>query len=136
VGLGVVIRNDRGELKVIDIEKIEPTSIEIAEAQASRYGIMLARRLGFDTVMLECDAVNMVKAIQDVGRSYTPIHLIYEDIMLEKSFFRFFDCTHIKRLGNTVAHYVATLDTRGSDEYVCMGPVPQSIVSLAELDVD
>lgn len=64
----------------------------------------------------------------------SPIYHIYDDIIKLSKSFNVFVSTHIKRVGNTVAHLVARWDTKGSSELVCMNSFPQSILTLAELD--
>lgn len=44
--LGNAIRDKDGALKAIAVKKIEPTSVDIAKAEAARYGLVVARRLG------------------------------------------------------------------------------------------
>ncbi|KAL2929018.1 Histidine biosynthesis bifunctional protein HisB [Bienertia sinuspersici] len=134
VGLGAMIQDSAGCLRAVGVKRIWPTSTTIAEAQVARYGVSVALRLGFDRVILECDSYNMVHAIMTKARGFSPIHGIYEDIANDILQFSFFDCTHTKRSGNTVAHMIARLDVNVCNEYVCMGPFPQSIVTLAELD--
>lgn len=55
-------------------------SVEMTEAMAARYGLMVAKRMGFDKVHIEGDALNVVSAIKrkEVGRS--PLHLIYDEV--------------------------------------------------------
>ncbi|KAL2933376.1 hypothetical protein RDABS01_016495 [Bienertia sinuspersici] len=45
---------------------INQTSVEIV---AARYGIGLARRLGFDKIIIECDALNVYHAIKAIFSS-------------------------------------------------------------------
>ncbi|KAL2924078.1 Sodium/proline symporter 1 [Bienertia sinuspersici] len=61
--IGGVIREEMGALKAIGVKLVGPTSVEIAEAEAARYGLILSRRLGFLRIILECDAIGVVNAI-------------------------------------------------------------------------
>ena len=134
--LGVVLRDANGVVQMmatkIMVGSREPS---LAEAEAVRYGIQVARRAGYDKVWVESDAQTVVRSVQSKEYGLAPIYLIYEDIRnLAKSFI-YFHFSHVKRAGNTVAHLVARWDTRSSDELVCMFPIPQSIMTLAELDL-
>ncbi|KAL2935796.1 hypothetical protein RDABS01_018914 [Bienertia sinuspersici] len=107
VSIGAVIRDEKGALKAFGVKVVGPASVEIAKAEAARYGLMLARRLGFLRIILECDAIGVINAINSKKQGETPIFLLFEDI---QSYIRCFDdflCSHVKRTGNTVAHLVA-----------------------------
>ncbi|KAL2923824.1 hypothetical protein RDABS01_015315 [Bienertia sinuspersici] len=135
VGLGVVIRDDRGKVLVAGVRKIEATDVELAEAQAALYGVSLARRMGFNKVMLETDAWGVAMAVKSVAEGCSPIFLIYDDIHKFCNSFDVFQCNHVKRSGNVVAHRIARWSTNESDEFVCIDAIPQSIRTLAELDI-
>lgn len=55
--LGVVVRGDDGDLKVIAAKRIHATNPAMAEASAVHFGITLARRLGYGRVEIESDAL-------------------------------------------------------------------------------
>ncbi|KAL2928741.1 hypothetical protein RDABS01_019525 [Bienertia sinuspersici] len=118
VGLGVVIRDERGNVLVAGVRKIEPTEVEMAEAQAALYGVSLARRMGFNKVILEADALRVTMAVKSLAEGCSPIFLIYDDIHKICNSFDFFQCNHVKRSGNVVAHRIARWDTNGSDEFI------------------
>ena len=134
--LGVVVRDANGVVQMMATKTMagsrEPT---LAEAEAVRYGIQVARRAGYDRVWMESDAQSVVRSVQSEEYGLAPIYLIYEDIRNLAKSFSYFNFSHVKRAGNTVAHLVARWDTRNSDELVCMFPIPQSIMTLAELDL-
>ncbi|KAL2938532.1 hypothetical protein RDABS01_021981 [Bienertia sinuspersici] len=135
VGLGVVIRDERGKVLVAGVRKIEPKEVEMAEAQATLYGVSMARKMGFNKVILEADALRVTMAVKFLAEGCPPIFLIYDDIHKICTSFDFFQCNHVKRSGNVVAHRIARWDTNGSDEFVCIDAIPQSIRTLAELDI-
>lgn len=85
-------------------------SPEMAEAAAARFGVEVARRLGYDSVVLECDAVNVVRVIREQQTGAAPIFLLFDDIKECCASFIAFECVHVKRAGNTVAHSVARWD--------------------------
>ncbi|KAL2892746.1 hypothetical protein RDABS01_008655 [Bienertia sinuspersici] len=71
--IGAVIRDEKGALKAFGVRLVGPASVEIAEAEAARYGLMLARRLGFLRIILECDAIGVTNAINSKKQGETPI---------------------------------------------------------------
>ncbi|KAL2893116.1 hypothetical protein RDABS01_009025 [Bienertia sinuspersici] len=134
--LGVAIRDSNGEIKAIGARNICPTYTEHAEAEAARFGVLLVRRLGISKIVLEMDALNVAQAIKIEVKRSTPIFLIYEDIKLYKQMFEEFSCNHVKRSGNAVAHLIARLNCDDCNEYVRVCSFSQSILTLADLDVN
>ncbi|KAK1384070.1 hypothetical protein POM88_021805 [Heracleum sosnowskyi] len=61
VGLGVVIGNEMGKLLVAAVKRCETTSPDIAEALAVRYGLQVARRLGYSSIWVEKSLFNLLK---------------------------------------------------------------------------
>ncbi|KAL2932984.1 hypothetical protein RDABS01_016103 [Bienertia sinuspersici] len=135
VCLGVAIRDNMGSLKAVGVKQCNPTSVEIAEAEAARYNIELAYRLGFRDIILECDAISVINAISSNAVGSAPIYLVYNDILRLKNQFDNFACKHVKRSGNAIAHIIARWDIYGCNEYVCMSSFPQCILTLAEMDL-
>ncbi|KAL2924928.1 hypothetical protein RDABS01_007217 [Bienertia sinuspersici] len=130
---GAVFRDHMGCPLVVAVKIIETTEVEVTEAEAARYGASLARRLSFDSVVLESDTSNVVHAIKSQTVGFSPIHVIYEDIKDLRSSFNFFEVKSIKRSGNIVAHHVARLNTNGCNELVYLSSFPQSIIALTVL---
>ncbi|XP_021734159.1 uncharacterized protein LOC110700884 [Chenopodium quinoa] len=135
VGLGAVVRDDRGKLLVAGVKCIPFTTPAIAEGLAARYGLSIAKRFGFNIVHVESDATSVIRGVQGKRRGMTPTHLIYEDIRHDKAFFDVCVFSHVRRACNTVAYHIARWDTGTCDELVCTEPFPQSTITLAELDL-
>lgn len=95
------------------------------------FGIQLAHMLGLSKVLLESDANNAVLAIRNKYAGYSPIHLVYDDISNLSSSFDCFSITHVRRADNTLAHLVARWNSRGCNEYVCLGMFPPCLMTLA-----
>ncbi|XP_021771657.1 uncharacterized protein LOC110735778 [Chenopodium quinoa] len=102
-GLGVVARDHRGELVAAAVKRIHLTQAEIAEAQAVRYALQLARRLEYSHIWIESDAQEVVHAIKTKSNGVTPFHLVIEDVKSDS--FNFNDCifSHVRRVYNTVS---------------------------------
>lgn len=136
VGLGVVIRGEFGQLLLTATKRLEVDwDSETAEAAATRYGLQIARRFGFENVWLDGDAMNVIRRVDKNPEGLSPICLIYDDICNLTSFFNVFVNSHVKRVGNSVAHLVARKPLIGSNELICMSQFPQSIKALVELDL-
>ncbi|XP_021859944.2 uncharacterized protein [Spinacia oleracea] len=136
VGLGGVIRNHEGKLLVGGTKRVDAAwGVEMDEAAAVRYGLQLARRLGYNMVWLESDALCVVNAVDSNQEGMSPLFTLLDDIRKLAKCFSTFVISHVKMAGNTVAHLVARWDTKDSNELVCMNSFPQSITTLAELDL-
>lgn len=107
----------------------------MAEAGAARFGVEMARKLGLRSVVLECDALQVVRTIRENRKGVAPIFIFYDDIAKLRSYFSCFVCLHVKRAGNTVAHSVARWEVENDSELICMHSFPQSIQTLADLDL-
>ncbi|KAL2922015.1 3-(3-hydroxy-phenyl)propionate/3-hydroxycinnamic acid hydroxylase [Bienertia sinuspersici] len=107
VGLGSVIRDSFRDIKAAALKWIEPTSVEVAEVEVARYGMELARRLGFNRIILEGDVANVILAIKSQNYGLSPISVVYKDIELHKAFFNVFECSLVRRSENVVAHCAA-----------------------------
>lgn len=81
VGMGTVIRDHEGKLLVAATKRLRVDwTAEMAEVAAARQGLLLARRLGYDKVWLECDALNVVRAIDKEHEGASPILQKYTTI--------------------------------------------------------
>lgn len=136
VSVGVVVRDATGSVQMMATKRIVcGEDSTMAEAEAARYGLLVARRADYDKVWLESDALAVVQAIHKDDDGCSPIWLIYSDIKMMLLSFSSSHFSHVKRTGNTVAHLVARWDTHGVSELICMAPIPQSIITLAEYDL-
>ena len=136
VSLGAVFRDNSGSVLMMATKHIVGCERStMAEAEAARYGLQIARRMGFDKVWLESDALAVVGALHHHAGGLSPLYLLFYDIRVLSLSFMSFRFSHIRRVGNTVAHLVARWDSHGSAELICMAPIPQSISTLAEYDL-
>lgn len=136
VGLGVVCRDEWGKVLLFATRRWEGRlEVECAEAMAARFGAQIAWRFGYSNVWLEGDSNTVVNHINDCSHGFSPISLIYDDVGRLSKLFNAFVISHVKRAGNTIAHLVARWDTGGSPELICMNSIPQSISTLADMDL-
>lgn len=135
-GLGVVCRDDHGKLLVVGTKKCQAMwDATTTEAAAALYAMELATHMGYTHISLEGDAMVVTSAIAKKDRGLTPIFLFYDKIQLLSSNFVGFECMHVSRKGNIVAHLVARRDMENVDEKICMNPFPLGIQTLADIDL-
>ena len=91
VSLGAVFRDNSGTVLMMATRRIVGSEVStMAEAEAARYGLHVARRSGYDNVWLESDALAVVRAARHCTIGFSPLYLLYDDIsVLSKSFNNF-----------------------------------------------
>lgn len=110
VGIGVVVRNEEGAVIALSSLTIRATlPPSLAEAFAARLGAKLCVRIGLAKVIMEGDALNIVRKIQLGSMGYSHEEMIIDDIHDFLSSFTHVRMSHVKRQGNIVAHNVAKL---------------------------
>ncbi|XP_057246803.1 uncharacterized protein LOC130589540 [Beta vulgaris subsp. vulgaris] len=64
VGLGVVVRDELGVVRAVAVRRIRTQwTAALAEAMAAKFGLVIARNLGYLNVELESDALSLVKSV-------------------------------------------------------------------------
>ncbi|KAL2933422.1 Telomere length and silencing protein 1-like protein [Bienertia sinuspersici] len=136
VGLGAVFRSETGSVLAVVVQRrMAWWKADMAEALATRFGLSIARRLGYTRIELESDALSTVKAIHLGSFSRSLKDLMLEDAYVTSLLFDYFSCNHIKRVGNVVAHFAARLSPSNGEECLYIDSIPQGILALAELDI-
>ncbi|KAL2939751.1 hypothetical protein RDABS01_011770 [Bienertia sinuspersici] len=136
IGVGVAIRNQRGRVVAAAVRRYWARwKVEMAEACAARFGVMLAHRLGYSKVILESDSLFVVTQVQNAPDGSAPIFHFFEDICVLKNYFSDFYCCHVKRGGNCLAHLIAREYVEVGSERVWLDPIPQSFYNVADYDL-
>ncbi|XP_030923075.1 uncharacterized protein LOC115949956 [Quercus lobata] len=107
-GIGVIVRNDRGEVLAALFEKIPyPGSVVLVEVLAARREVQFIMELGITQSIFEGDSKIVYKALKarDVGLS--SIGQFVKDIMSIAGSLQTFSFFYIRRQGNCVAHALA-----------------------------
>ena len=104
-GLGVVIRNNKGEVMAAFAEKIPlPYSRVSLETLAARRAIPFVADLGFSQSIFKGDSEILVKALDNENHSLASIGHIIKDIQFTLSFFQTHSFSQTRRQGNFVPH--------------------------------
>ena len=107
-GIGVVIRDNNGAVLASCSEKMfQAYKTEETEALAARKALMFAHELGFQSVILEGDALGLIQALKSQEQNVCPLSLLVEDVKVYSNHFRRVLYSHIKRNGNSIAHSLA-----------------------------
>ena len=106
--IGVVIRDNNGAVLASCSEKMfQAYKAEETEALAARKALMFAHELGFQSVILEGDALGLIQALKSQEQNVCPLSLLVEDVKVYSNHFRRVLYSHIKRNGNSIAHSLA-----------------------------
>lgn len=125
VSLGVVLRDAQGQIIATGVKRIQARwEVEQAEVAGVKFGMQVARRMGHVEMMVESDALTVVRSINNNITGFSPLLLYYEDIARMKRECVFFNCSHVRRAGNTVAHLITRWNTDAS-EFVCSDNSPK-----------
>ena len=107
-GVGVVIRNKRGEVMASLSEKIVmPASVEVLEMLAARRAAIFVSELGFKNAWFEGDAEGVVRSLRDGDSSNAFVGHLVKDFISIGGLFQTYSISHIRRQGNSVAHALA-----------------------------
>ena len=97
------------------------------EALACRRVVLFALELSVFDATFEGDAELVSKALCTGGSNHPEFGLIINDSLSLASGFRFCNFTHVKRRGNSVAHFLARKSISGSVFQVWMESGPDDI---------
>ena len=107
-GVGVVIRNDKGQLMGAMSKRIEfPWGPLEAEAKAAEIGVGLAWDLGLKDREVEGDSLLVAQALKGSTPPALPILRIVEGVKWCLRNFSSWTIAHTRRINNVVAHLLA-----------------------------
>ncbi|XP_075659278.1 uncharacterized protein LOC142629195 [Castanea sativa] len=134
-GLGVVIRDCCGRVIGAMAEDIlVPTCAEIVEALAYRRALTFARELNISDLVFEGDAKIIIKSLLARDVSHPEYGHVIQDVLFYTSGFRVYTFTHVKRLGNSIAHFLAKRAKLGTERQVWFRFTPDDIAPLVVRD--
>ncbi|XP_021730421.1 uncharacterized protein LOC110697346 [Chenopodium quinoa] len=134
-GLGAVIRDENGLIVLTATKRMRITDVVNLDAMAIRFGMNVALRFNYKCIWVESDSLSAINSVQSKTLGRTPFYLVIVDIIKLRALFNICNFSHVRRNGNTVAHLVARGDTGSDSELICLNSFPQSIVTLANLDL-
>ena len=135
-GIGVVVRNDRGQVMGFLAEKIEmPPTVEVLEVMATRRAMIFMEELGFRHAVFEGDFELVVKALVGLCLDRSSIGHIIKDCKSLRGVFQTCSFSHVRRQGNGVAHALARRARMSFPLSVWMESVPTDITYLVYVDV-
>ena len=135
-GIGVVIRNERGEI-IGALSKKVPLALEALamEAKVAEEGIILARDLGLWNVVVEGDSLTVMNALSGLNIPPSSIQKVVEGSMRFLQGFNGWEAKHVRRCNNGAAHSLAKYAKFVSDCVIWVKDTPPIIENQVCLDV-
>ncbi|GMH01807.1 hypothetical protein Nepgr_003646 [Nepenthes gracilis] len=142
-GAGCIIRDSNGSLVVAAAYKLSRENISVAEAEALRKGLQLAKQYWkIKNLSIEGDSMEVIDRVlghMDTKRSESGIYPIIADIKkeMQRPCFRI---KHIRSEHNTVANELANIGARLGPEdqdqktWACAFNLPSKVAKLIEKD--
>ena len=97
-GIGVVVRNEQGQVMGSLAKKIEmPSTVEILEAMAARRAMLFMEELGLRHAVFEGDSKLVVKALVGHCPDRTSIGHIIKDCKSSRGLFQTCSFSHVRR---------------------------------------
>ena len=97
-GIGVVVRNDRGQVMGSLAEKIEmPPTMEVLEAMAARRAMIFMEELGLRHAVFEGDSEIVVKALVGLCPDQSSIGHLIKDCKSLRGVFQTCSFSHVRR---------------------------------------
>ena len=107
-GIGVIIRNPRGEVMAALSEKIQkPPSTEILELLATKRAVRFSLETGFNKSVFEGDLELVIKSLRHGGYENSLGGHLINDILFTVNSFQSISFSHVVWQSNAVAHALA-----------------------------
>jgi ribonuclease HI len=135
VGLGLIIRDSVGNCIAARSMSMDlQTDATTAEAYAAIHALIFCKELGHTNIILEGDAMNVIKAIEAEGPCLSNYGHLIECIKRELQQLENASFIHVLRDANNAAHSLAKLATTHVTMSTWLGDVPPSIGDIVRRD--
>ena len=110
IGMGVVARNEKGVVLLAAVRRARAWwSPEVAESRALLFAIKLAKKYGYEAIILESDSQVLISRLSKAVIFMSDFDSVLEDILSFSSGFSTLIWSHVRRGGNYVAHHLAKI---------------------------
>ncbi|XP_074300253.1 uncharacterized protein LOC141631488 [Silene latifolia] len=134
-GFGLVIRDADGKVERMGVlQVLEAWSPKIAEAKAAEFGLLTARQMGLENVVLESDSLLLITMLKSKSFPLNYFGRVGKVVYDLASHFNCFQFSFTRREGNAVAHCLAHLLPLTYSTRFWVGSVPEAIAPLVFVD--
>ncbi|OMO94270.1 hypothetical protein COLO4_16438 [Corchorus olitorius] len=132
---GAIARDSNGEVLGAIAGRLERVSDSFtAECLAALKAITWARDMCFRNIVLEGDALTIIRKVNAPTINLSPIGPYTVELKFPGSLFVSCLFIHVLKDGNEIAHALATLGSSLSEDMVWIEEVPVSIVDVLQKD--
>ncbi|XP_075669770.1 uncharacterized protein LOC142639490 [Castanea sativa] len=136
VGIGVVIKNDMGQVKVALSEKIHAlASIIVLEMLVARRATAFTREMGIGNCILEGDSQIVIKALQDGDKTFLEFGHQLQDTLSHLNSIKNWSLSHSLRQDNAVADALARRAKFSFPLAIWLEPVPPDLLAFVNADL-
>ena len=133
-GIGVIIRDWNNKVvAALSMPLSGRFAVEETEAIAMEQGIVLAKELGLNQIILEGDSMQTVQAICSKDVWGVAGHIIH-GILQGMNGFNYAEARYICRNSNKIAHELAQQAKSSREECKWIGVVPENLANLCRLE--
>ncbi|XP_074293754.1 uncharacterized protein LOC141620903 [Silene latifolia] len=134
-GFGVVVRDYTGKVERMGVLQVRDMwSSEIAEAKAAECGLLTAKQMGLDNVVLESDSLILITMLKMEKFSANYFGKVGKVVFDLASSFNCIKFSFTRRDGNVVAHGLAHFVPLSYSTRFWVGTVPSCIEPLVAID--
>ena len=137
-GIGVIIRNSRGEVMASlakKKKKINPSSVEIVELLAARWAVILVQELDFENSIFEGESEIVINPLQNDDRLKSSIGNLVQDTSSFVNSLKSWSFSHIGKQGNAIAHPLAKITRLSFSVDIWMESVFLGIFNVLSVDL-
>ncbi|KAK6139091.1 hypothetical protein DH2020_027171 [Rehmannia glutinosa] len=130
-GIGVIIRDHDGKIiHTLSKKLVNEFRIAIAEAIAYKEGIIEAKKLQAQSVILESDCKQLIQAFHRQETNITYMGYVVDDIRQLSESFSSFSLCYIPRTANSLAHQLAKFAFSSCCNGLYYGSFPNELIHL------
>lgn len=108
MGIGVIVRYDKGIVEAAMCKRIDaPLGAVEAEAMAYKIGLIFAKDIGIQEVVIEGDSLILHRALSDESKPPSSVSTVVQEMQEMCGEFHKVEFSHIRRQGNRATHLLA-----------------------------
>ena len=116
IGLGVVIRDFKGIVIGALAEQISlPNFVATVEALACKRAVLFTKEMSIFKATFKGDVETVTNVLKDGGSNHPKFSHVINDSLVLASDFCFCSFSHVRRSGNSVAHFLARKYKSGNE---------------------
>ncbi|XP_074304897.1 uncharacterized protein LOC141639748 [Silene latifolia] len=134
-GLGMVVRDYQGKVERMGVQQVrDKWCPEVAEAMAAEFGLLTAKQMGLDNVVLESDCLTLITMLKSKSFPNNYFGRAGKKVSDLASSFSCISFNFTRRDGNVVAHELAHLVPLEFSTRYWVGAIPERVEPFVLVD--